>query len=145
MTTITTPPIRAMSNVIVMYGADGASVDITGACNTAQLNATVNEIETTTLASTGKETTPGQSEWKIEVGGPWSLALDNVLGPDVVTPPATKRDASIQFGQTGNQVLYTWDTNAFVSNYSIDPSNPSEAITWSGTLVLSGSPTRTTA
>jgi len=140
---ITTPPIRAMSNVIVMYGPNGASVDITGACNSAQMNATVNEIETTTLASTGKETTPGQAEWKIECSGPWSKALDDVLGVDVVTPPETKRDASIQFGQVGNRVLYTWDQQAFVSNYTVDPSNPSEAITWSGTLVLSGAPTRT--
>lgn len=141
---ITTPPIRAMSNVIVKYGPTGLSVDITGACNSAQMNATINEIETTTLASTGKETTPGQSEFKIECSGPWSKALDDVLGVDVVTPPETKRDASIQFGQSGNRVLYTWTANAFVSNYSIDPSNPSEAITWSGTLVLSGAPVRTT-
>jgi len=134
-----------MSNVLVTYNAE----DITGACNTAQLAAAVNEIETTTLASTGKETTPGQTEWRIEVGGPWSKQLDEALDPDIITPPAVKRAASIQFGQTGNQVLYTWPTTggkgAYVSNYTIDATNPAEAINWSGTLVLSGAPTRTTA
>ena len=138
---ITTPPIRAMSNVIVNYNTQ----DITGACNTAQLAATVNEIETTTLASTGKETTPGQTEWTIDCGGPWSAALDNICGPDVVTPPATKRNASIQFGTaSGNKVLYTWTAAAFISSYAVDASNPSEALNWSGTLVLSGAPARTT-
>lgn len=137
---ITTPPTRAMSNVIVQYNG----VDITGACNSAQLASTVNEIETTTLASTGKETTPGQSEWRIECGGPWSKALDDVCGPDMVTPPATKRNASIQFGGTGNKVLYTWTAAAFISGYNIDASNPSEVINWTGTLVLSGAPARTT-
>ena len=137
---ITTPPIRSMSNVIVIYNAQ----DITGACNSAQLAATVNEIETTTLASTGRETTPGQTEWRIECGGPWSQALDTVLSPDVITPPTSKRNASIQFGQTGNRVLYTWTAAAFVAGYNVDASNPSEALSWTGTLVLSGAPVRTT-
>lgn len=138
---ITTPPIRAMSNVIVTYNAQ----DITGACNSAQLASTVNEIETTTLASTGKETTPGQTEWRIECNGPWSKALDDILGPDVVTPPATKRNASIQFGPLTNRVTYTWTAAAFVSGYNVDASNPSESLNWNGTLVLSGAPVRTTA
>lgn len=137
---ITTPPVRAMSNVVVMYNG----VDITGACNTAQLAATVNEIETTTLASTGRETTPGQTEWRIECGGPWSLALDTALSPDVITPPTAKRNSSIQFGPSGNRVLYSWTASAFVAGYNVDASNPSEALNWTGTLVLSGAPTRTT-
>lgn len=149
---ITQPPIRAMSNVIVKYGAAaGSAVDITAACNSAQLAATVGEIETTTLASSGKETTPGQTEWSIDLGGPWSRDLDTALAPDVVTPPTAKRYASIQFGVTPNQVLYVWDPavapansrSAYVSGYNIDASNPSEALNWSGTLVLSGAPTRT--
>jgi hypothetical protein len=138
---ITTAPVRALSNVVVTYNAG----DITGACNTAQLSSTVNEIETTTLASTGKETTPGQTEWSIEVGGPWSKELDTILAPDLVTPPATKRNASIQFGPLTNRVTYTWTANAFVSNFTIDASNPSESLSWTGTLVLSGAPVRTTA
>lgn len=143
MPPITTPPIKAMSNVIVMY--DGT--DITGACNTAQLAATVNEIETTTLASTGKETTPGQSEWSIDVGGPWSKALDDEFGADIVEGQSTKKNCSIKFGPTtpaGNQVTYTWTAKAMISNYNIDASNPSEALNWSGTLVLSGAPARST-
>jgi len=149
---ITTPPIRAMSNVIVKYGTTAAAaVDITGACNTAQLAAAVSEIETTTLASTGKETTPGQTEWSIDCGGPWSKELDNALAPDVVTPPTVKRYGFIQFGKTGgNIVSYAWDPviavansrSAYVSNYTVDASNPSEALSWSGTLVLSGAPVR---
>jgi len=147
------PPVRAMSNVEVKYGVNLATAEnITAACNTAQLAATVSEIETTTLASSGKETTPGQTEWSIDCGGPWSSGLDTALAPDVVAPPAVKRFASIKFGATGgNVVTYVWDpaaapTNsrsAYVSNYNIDASNPSEALAWTGTLVLSGAPVRT--
>lgn len=137
---ITAAPIRAMSNVLVTYNG----VDITGACNSASLAATINEIETTTLASTAQETTPGQTEWRIECSGPYSLQLDNVCGPDVVSPPAAKRNASIRFGQVSNRVTYTWTAQAYISNYTIDASNPSESISWSGTLVLSGAPARTT-
>ncbi len=150
---ITQAPIRAMSNVIVKYGpAAGTAVDITAACNSAQLAATVGEIETTTLASSGKETTPGQTEWSIDCGGPWSRDLDTAIAPDVVTPPTVKRYASIQFGNSaGNIVTYVWDpavapTNsrsANVSSYNIDASNPSESLNWTGTLVLSGAPVRT--
>lgn len=152
---ITQPPIRAMSNVVVKYGAAaGSAVDITAACNSAQLAATVGEIETTTLASSGKETTPGQTEWSIDCGGPWSRDLDAALAPDVVNPPAAKRYASIQFGTSaGNVVTYVWDPavapansrGAYVSGYNIDASNPSEALNWTGTLVLSGAPVRTAA
>lgn len=146
---ITAPPVRAMSNVQVKYGDTLAlAEDITAACNSAQLAATVNEIETTTLASTGKVTTPGQTEWRIECGGPWSKGLDEIFDPDVISPPTTKRFVSIYFGQTGNRVTYTWDPatagapGGYISNYTIDATNPSEALTWSGTLVLSGAPTR---
>jgi len=141
MPPVTTPPIKAMSNVIVIYD----STDITAACNTAQLAAAVNEIETTNLASTGKETTPGQSEWTIDVGGSWSKALDDEFGADIVEGQTNKKNCSIQFGPLTNRVTYTWTAKAMVSNYTIDASNPSEALNWSGTLTLSGAPARATA
>lgn len=135
---ITEAPTRAMSNVTVSYNGN----DITGACDSAQLAAVVEEVETTTLASTAKESSPGATEWSIECSGPWSEQLDTYLGPDVVTPPTTKRTAIIAFGTTPNKVTYTFTNGAFISNYTIDPSSPSEMIQWSGTLNLSVAPVR---
>jgi hypothetical protein len=128
-----------MSNVIVTYNGS----DITKACDSAQLSATIAEIESTNLNSTGKESSPGQTEWRIELSGYFSKDLDNAIGADAAAPQ--KRAATIQFGPSGNRVLYTWGATAcFVSNYTIDASNPSESLRFSATLSLSGAPARST-
>lgn len=133
-------PIPAMGNVVVRYN----DVDITAACNSAQLAAAVEALETTNLASTAIEKEAGPATWSISCEGPWSKELDDVCGPDVVTPPATKRNADITVGKTaGSKVKYAWTAKAFIENYSIDASSPNETVGWSGDLNLSGAPART--
>jgi len=130
-------PTKSNPNVVLTYN----SVNITQYCDAATLDAAVEAIETTNLASTAAETTPGDVTWTYKVGGSWAVALDAALGPDAVSPPATLRTFVAVIGASGSTVTYTWTTKAFIANYSID-TTAGENIKWSGTLNLTGSPVR---
>lgn len=130
-------PVKAAGNTTVTYNG----TNITQYLDENTLDAVVNEIETTNLASTGAETSPGTTKWSVKGGGSWAKALDDVLAPDAITPPATLRTMVVVIGATGATATYTWTTNAFISNYSI-VSNAKEVQKWSGTISVNGAPTR---
>lgn len=132
--------VKSLGNVVVTYNAQ----NITQYCNQADLNSTLEELEVTNLASTGKETLTGFAEWTIALGGFWAALLDGYLAPDVVTP-GTKRTASIAFEDGATTVTYTWTSNAEIGDYAITSSATGGATGWSATLRLSGAPTRTSA
>jgi hypothetical protein len=131
-------PVKSNPNIVLTYN----SVNITQYCDTATMDATLETIETTNLASTATESTPGDTTWTYDIGGSWAKALDDVFGPDVITPPATLRTFSAAIGAVGAVSTYTWTTKAFVNNYNVD-TTAGENITWTGTLNLTGSPVRT--
>ena len=131
-------PAKGMGNVTITYNA----VALTGYCNAVQLDAVVAAIDTTHFGSTAEESTPGSTKWKLDFGGNYDSAVDNVLGPDAVAPPTTKRALVIVFGPVSNRVTYTWASgSAFVSSYGLK-GDPKGMLTWSGTLEISGAPTR---
>ena len=132
-------PIKSQGNVVVNYNGQ----NITQYLNTQSLEAIVNEIDTTNLTSTGNEKTPGSVNWTVNVGGFWAKPLDDILGPDAVSTPSALRDMSVELGVSGATVEYAWEENSFVGNYRVEASDPTGVITWSGTLAVSGSPTRT--
>ena len=116
---------------------------ITAYCDQADVDATIDQIETTNLASTGVESTAGDPKWSIKLGGFWDGAIDAVLGPEAVTP-GTKRTAYIAYTGSSATVTYTWTTNAEIENYTIT-SAVGNMIKWSATLALSGDSTRASA
>lgn len=136
--------IRSLKNVALSYN----SVDFTEYLNQASLQNTVEAIDTTTFDSDGKENAAGAASFSISVGGPWSKAVDDVLGLDGANPPSTLRTLVYTVGPTGGQVIRTWTgsetVGAFISDYQIDASNPLGLIMWTGTLTISGAPVRTT-
>jgi len=133
-------PVKAQGNVSVVYNSE----NITNYLNDQSLEAIVNEIDTTTLGGTAAQKTPGSVDWSVNVGGFWEKDLDDALGPDAVSTPSTLRTLVVTIGASGSQVAYTWTSNAFVGNYRIEASDPKGVITWSGTLAVSGAPSRTT-
>lgn len=128
-------PIRAAGNIVVTYNAQ----NITAYLNEAELQATIDELEVSNLASTVMEYTPSIANFQLTMSGDWAVALDGILGPDVVTP--VKRTCSIAFGDGTNTVTYTWTTNAFITGYTIGGS-ATDKIVHSPTLRLSGTPSR---
>jgi hypothetical protein len=130
--------VKTQGNITVTYNSNALQSYL----NTQSIEAIVNEIDTTTLASTGMEKIPGPSGWTVNIGGFWAVALDNILGPDAVSPPSTLRTLAVVIGASGSTVTYTWTTNAFISNYSINASDPNGVWTWTATLAVSGVPTR---
>jgi hypothetical protein len=130
--------VKTIGNVDVSYDSNALEAYL----NTASMEAIVNAIDTTNLASTANEQTPGSAAWSVAVGGQWSPTLDGYLAPDAVTPPSTQKNLVVVIGEAGSTATYTWTANAFVGNYTIDASDMQGVITWSGTLSVSGAPVR---
>jgi len=130
---------KSRSNAVCYYN----SVNLTAYCDGADLDSAIDQIDTTNLASTGKESIAGDPKWSIKLSGMWDTALDNAIGPDAVTP-GTSRTAYVAYTGTTATSTYTWTSNAQIENYTIT-SKTGAMITFSATLALSGAPTRTSA
>lgn len=133
---------RALTNRVLTYNGS----NITAHLNKASMKAVIKVIDSTTLASSAQENTPGATSYTVPVGGPWSKALDDILGADADSPPTTLRTFVDQVGPSANRVTRTWTgsttVGAFISDYSVDTDDPLGDITWSGTLTISGAPVR---
>ena len=130
--------VKSLGNVTVTYNGTA----ITGYLNQSSVEAIVAAIDTTVLNSSAGEKISGLADWNVSVGGLWAKALHDVLNPDCVTPPETLRDLVVVVGKSGATATYTWDENSFVSGYTWTV-EPTGAITWSGSLAVSGVPTMT--
>ena len=130
---------KSRGNVAVTFNGTA----ITAYCNKADLDDTIEQLEVTNLASTGKEMITGDPEWSIALEGMWEVALDTAIGVEAVTP-GTKRTAVIAFTGASQTVSYTWTSNAEIQDYKIS-AQVGGFITWSATLALSGAPTRAVA
>lgn len=129
--------VRGAGNTVVTYN----SQNITAYLNSAELAATVDELESTNLASTVMEYAPSLANYQLTLEGDWAKALDDILGVDALTP--TTRSCSIKItDETGAWAQYAW-TKAFITGYSIT-AGATEKVSHSPTLRLSGTPTRTT-
>lgn len=131
-------PVKSNPNVSLVYNA----VNITAFCDTASMDAVVEAIEDTNLASTATSNTPGDTTWTYDIGGSWAIALDNVFGPDVGSPPATLRTFVAAIGAVGGVATYTWTTAAYITNYKVTMTAGAN-IKWTGKLNLTAAPVRT--
>ena len=129
--------VKTLGNVTVTYNSNA----LTAYLNQASVEAVVAAIDTTVFSSSANTQIPGSVSWSVPVGGLWSSTLSGYLLADVVTPPTTLRTLVIVIGASGAQVTYTWTSNSFISNYTVNNADPNSAITWSGTLSVSGAPT----
>lgn len=136
--------VTTLKNIAITYN----SVNLNPYLNTGSLENTVEAVDTTTFDSDGKESAPGAPGFSVSIGGPWTKTLDDALGPDAISPPTTLRTLVYSVGPTGAKVIRTWTgtetVGAFISDYTIDASDPLGNLTWSGTLTVSGVPVRTT-
>ncbi len=132
------PPAKSAGNVTVTYNSNA----ITAYLSQQSLNAVVGAIDVTNLASAANVQIAGLATWTQTLGGAWDSTLDGIIGPYVVAPPATLHTLAVVIGPAAAQATYTWTANSFFSDYTINTGSPSDAITWSGTLTLSGAPVR---
>lgn len=129
--------VKASGNVLVVYNSNA----LTAFLNQASIEGIVAELDVTNLASTAGEKIPGLGSWSVPVGGFWTSVLDGYLGPDSLSPPSSLRTLVVTIGPSGAQSIYTFTSASFISNYRIN-AEPSGAITWSGTLSVTGAPVR---
>lgn len=129
---------KARGNTTVTYN----SQNITQYVTQADLDRTLDQLDTTDLASTAKESIAGDETNKLAMQGNWRAALDAIIAPDVGS--GTKRTAVIAYTDGATTVTYTWTTNAEIENYSIkSPANGLRTFTCD--LMLSGAPVRVAA
>jgi hypothetical protein len=137
--------LKVSGNVAIVYGGDTLTTHL----NTSSLAQVVNAIDVTNFGSTGTQSIAGLPTITVPIGGQWSKTLDGYLAVDAVTPPATLNALIVTIGAAGSTVVYTWSPGtatygAFITDYNIDMSSPTEGIMWSATLTCSGIPVRTT-
>lgn len=106
-------PVKSNPNITLTYNSN----DITQYCDQATMDATVEAIETTNLASSATSTSPGDTTYTYDIGGDWAKALDDIFGPDIITP--TLRTWVAAIGASGSVATYTWTSGAFISNYKV--------------------------
>jgi hypothetical protein len=126
---------KARGNTTVTYNGQNITSYVTG----ADLERTLDQLETTDLASTGKEFIAGDESNTLRLSGNWRKALDDNNGPDVGS--GTKRTVVVTYADGASTVTYTWTTNGEISNYNIQ--SPANGLrTFSADLTLSGAPNR---
>lgn len=130
------------SNFTVTYN----SVNITAYINQGDVEGVVSEIDATNLASVNAESEPGSTDWRVRCSGMLEKASDDVFGKEVLSPPSTLRNLVITVGPSGSVSTYTWtgsaDEGAFINNYTIQPTEPTQLINWQAELGISGGPVR---
>lgn len=133
--------VKAAGNVTVTYNSN----DITAYCDTAEIAASISELDTTDLASTAMEYIPGLADWTASLNvGNWDSTVDGYLSPDVVSP-GTLRTLVVAFDDGSSEVTYTWTSNAFITGLTIGGS-AADKIGMSGVSIrCNGAPTRAVA
>lgn len=131
-------PVRSSGNITVTYNA----TNITQYLSEVELNAAIDELETTHLASTSMTYIPSMANYTLTLSGDFAIASDNVFGPDMMNP--TLRTVIVTFTEGAQTVTYTWTNSAFLTGYSLSASS-TEKITHAPALRLSGTPTRVVA
>lgn len=130
------------SNFTVTYN----SVDVTAYTNQGDIEAVVAELDGTNLASVNQESEPGSTDWRVRCAGMLEKASDDVFGKEALGQPSTLRNLVITVGPSGTRTTFTWtgsaDEGAFINNYSIQPTEPTQLINWQAELGISGGPVR---
>ena len=144
-----TAPTRSIYPSEGYYSILFAGVDLTAYLKVGDLVGTTEQLDTTMLADDHPTSEPGATDWQISLEGPLTKALDDLLGKDALSPPATKRDLIITIGEIGNATTYTWtggaEVGGFVSNYRVGPNVQFGEVPFRADLAVSGAPVRGTA
>ena len=129
---------KARGNTTVTYNSNALTAYVTQ----ADLERTIDQLETTSLGDTAKTFVAGDADNKLTLSGNWTVALDGILAVDAGS--GTKRTVVIVYTEGANTVTYTWTSNGEIENYAIQ--SPANGLrTFSCDLKLSGAPTRVAA
>ncbi len=133
---------KARGNTTVTYNSSA----LTNYVTQADMERTIDQLETTSLGDTSKTYISGDAENKLTLSGNWSVALDAILAVDAGS--GTKRTVVIVYTEGANTVTYTWTASGSnggeIENYKIQ--SPANGLrTFSCDLKLSGAPTRVAA
>jgi hypothetical protein len=107
--------VKGPGNITVTYN----SQNITAYCDSAEIAATVAELETTNLGSTAQTFIPGLGSWNFNFSiVAWDNTIEGYLMPDVITPTARTLAIAVTDGNSATKT-YTWTTAAFLTGLTI--------------------------
>lgn len=130
--------VKGPGNITVTYN----SQNITAWCDTAEIAATIAELETTSLTSTAQTFIPGLGNWTFNFSIiAWDATIDGYLMPDVIAPVARTLAIAVT-DSTPTTKTYTWTTNAFITGITITAA-ANGLISGKPAIRCSGIPTRT--
>lgn len=128
---------KSAGNVTVTFNGN----DISAYLNDAQVQMVWDELETTNLASTGKEFQPGLADFTASL--PFAY-LDATLDGYIYAAWGTLVTTALARNDGGTTVTYTWTSNSFITGYNFG--SPASAIQAGDvSLRLNGAPGRATA
>lgn len=133
---------KARGNTTISYNSNA----ITSYVTQADLERTIDQLETTSLGDTAKTFIAGDADNKLTLSGNWSVTLDGYLAVDAGS--GTKRTVVIVYTEGAATVTYTWAASGSnggeIENYAIQ--SPANGLrTFSCDLKLSGAPSRVAA
>lgn len=112
-------------------------IDTSAYINQIALEAGVKSFLFTSFDSVAEEQKPTTVRWAFPVGGPWSLAVDALLGPWALRrQPLTVR-VKVQ------DVRYSWVVG-FLVDYRVTAQSPREGLVWMAALAFDRAPERST-
>jgi len=124
----------------VIYG----EVDITRYVSSYRLEASIEQWDAMSFASTAREHGSGVPKWRLPMKGFWTPEFDDAFMTDAVTPPITPKTVHVYFRHrwTNRYVRYTFINGGVIQRVKVG-SSATGAIEHDTELVLSGTPTRT--
>ena len=133
---------KARGNTTVSYNSNAITAYVTQ----ADLERTIDQLETTSLGDTAKTYIAGDADNKMTLQGNWTSTVDGYLAPDAGS--GTKRTVVIAYTDGATTVTYTWTASGSnggeIENYTIQ--SPANGLrTFQCDLKLSGAPTRSAA
>jgi hypothetical protein len=131
----------AKGNFAVAYHAH----DLAGYVDQYSLKATVAAVDSTDMGAATGEAIPGIPLWVLRLAGDWAPGLDDILGPDALSPPAILRTLTV----TLQTVTYQWvspseEYGAFVGEYETFADHTRQKQRWRGVILCAGAPGRST-
>lgn len=132
---------KGAGSVTVTYNSNA----LTNYINTANISASIAELDTTDFGSSAMEYIPGLADWTCSVDVTnWDSTVDGYLMPDLVSP-GTLRTLAVAFDDGSTTVTYTWTSNCFIQAGEIG-GEATGLVGISGiTFRCLGAPSRTTA
>lgn len=132
-------PVHGTNTDVFIDNGAGSLTDITGYLDSAGFELVRETVETSVFGATNKAYIPGLRDGKLEMGGPFDVAIDTIMYARYDAADTT----SLNWYPAGNTTgMPKYAVECWVPNYGVT-SDIGSRVDMSGTLQFTGNVTRT--